>query len=266
MNKYWRSHRDGPARWAGSAFTLIELLVVIAIIAILAALLLPALAKAKEKANQTYCRNNLKQLGYSFMMYVGDYNDAFPGQASRAMEGFQNADWIYWRLNTGAYPPVWKSPIAVYLGTVTTNQHLFRCPSDRDDSERATQVGDPGPYLFSYSLTSHELASGQNHGMSSYFAGPPNNPTTVALFKQSSIRLPAQKIMLAEEQATHKPGESFDVGGGSPIINDGRWLGPGDKITARHNKKGDLTWADSHVETIFPQMATNALFCDPIQQ
>ena len=71
--------RRGPKRQGGMAFTLIELLVVIAIIAILAALLLPSLARGKQKAYQTQCVSNLKQLGIAIHLYADDNHDTLPG-------------------------------------------------------------------------------------------------------------------------------------------------------------------------------------------
>ena len=73
-----------------SGFTLVELLVVIAIIAILAALLLPVLASAKEKGKRAQCMNNMKQIGVSSLVYVGDNNDKFMPAAVNSSWGKQN--------------------------------------------------------------------------------------------------------------------------------------------------------------------------------
>lgn len=233
-----------------AAFTLIELLVVIAIIAILAGMLLPALSKAKNKGGQAKCLSNLKQISLGTLMYIDDNGDAFPGTASRNTYGYHPEDWIYWRTNTKTYPPIEKSPIVSSLGSISSN--LFRCPVDKNDRERLQLADGNGPYFFSYSLTSFDLDGTRNLGMASIFQGSVTSPTRYP-FKLAGVKNPSGKIMFAEEQASHATGESYNPRGSEGIINDGRWVTGGDVMTVRHNKKGDVAFADGHVAPVTPQ-------------
>jgi len=94
-------------------FTLIELLVVIAIIAILAAILFPVFAKAREKARQSSCLSNVRQMTTAIMSYLQDYDEVLP------LAG-------YWPMS-GAYQtaPFWDELLMPYI----KNDQIFRCPS-----------------------------------------------------------------------------------------------------------------------------------------
>jgi prepilin-type N-terminal cleavage/methylation domain-containing protein/prepilin-type processing-associated H-X9-DG protein len=142
-------------------FTLIELLVVIAIIAILAAILFPVFAQAREKARQTSCLSNVKELGLAALMYAQDYDETLPRNRGGG--------------SSGAYiGPYWHQIIEPYI----KNRQIYRCPS-----EKTREVGyGPCCRIFTNGGTGRELAKLQypaetgmlaDYGGASPFDPPP---------------------------------------------------------------------------------------------
>ncbi len=145
--------------YQSKAFTLIELLVVIAIIAILAAILFPVFAKAREKARQTACLSNEKQLGLGILQYLQDYDESYP------------------------LTPEWEPGIYPY----TKSTEIFQCPDDYSN------FGD-GVTIVSYSINVNlgTLATSNNGNTPQDWN---NGPVSVALAK---VNAPASTVMFSE--------------------------------------------------------------------
>jgi prepilin-type N-terminal cleavage/methylation domain-containing protein len=145
--------RRHPQRGRKGGFTLIELLVVIAIIAILAALLLPALSKAKAEAQRVSCVNNLKQIGAACSMYCHDYSSKFPGEQWMTPNNGPVQTEYAWVGKAGTYSTAIQDlnatirPLNAYLGHFYTNAEVqvAHCPCDT-----ANTLNDYNTYGSSY--------------------------------------------------------------------------------------------------------------------
>ncbi len=237
-------------------FTLIELLVVIAIIAILAAMLLPALAKAKLKAQQVVCLNNMKQWGLADTMYVDDNRQTFPfpkfQQTFASTLEQDNPDWLsigsYHDQGNGndawfnALPSfVADKPLYTWALNPTSfygSKSIFTCPTARyqgiDAVDQQVTVQDaynmkPGSRpLFSYAMNSKSMASFQ----------------ASAYLKITMVAHPSALVLFSDVR--NRSAETPYWGTEANRVKLATPQGYTTRFSSRHNRGGNLTFSDGH--------------------
>ena len=238
----------GNHRLFQRGFTLIELLVVIAIIAILAAILFPVFAQAREKARQTSCLSNEKQLGLGVLQYVQDYDEMFPPASN-----------------------VWVDSWSITTQPYVKSYAVFRCPSDGDTDLRPALIPWAGVSIsYGANMDNNGYAFGSFKALGPFGLG---NPSTgfwyIPSLMLADIKQPTGGIMLAEKHN----GDSRAVGGDGNASNysagftEAGWVGNIDGTTPSLIPNGTRAAAkypngpDGAVSAKHAQMA-NFLFCD----
>ena len=195
-------------------FTLIELLVVIAIIAILAAILFPVFAKAREKARQTSCLSNLKQLGLAAMMYAQDYDERMVWYYRYYAGGTE----LYW----------WGDMLQPYV----KNYQLLVCPSGSWGYTYMRPPGLPNPLVCSYALPNMAIDINGN-------GVPRISGNSLAILQD-----PTGTILFVDSTTS----EIYTGGTPNYSLTDPTDLGPYSRVAKRHNDGFNCAFSDGHAK------------------
>ncbi|HEU5071158.1 MAG TPA: prepilin-type N-terminal cleavage/methylation domain-containing protein [Verrucomicrobiae bacterium] len=225
------------------AFTLIELLVVIAIIAILAALLLPALSRAKERATGINCLSNLRQLTLAALLYGGDFSDAIPPNRGQTLDSWVPGGNATYDVDSLPGATNVANLRAALLYPYNRSDGIYRCPGDKNLVE-----GTSLPRVRDYSLNG---MMGDNAG---FGVDVHPNISEHKRFTDVVIPSPAGASFFIDEQAsasTLKSKTSVDDGyfavdsgsGSKTTYNSQIWR---NVPASRHGDCGQLSYADGH--------------------
>jgi|SRR5665213_484319 len=244
---------SASSKAGAKAFTLIELLTVIAIIAILAAILLPALARARERAQAVICLNNTKQLMLATSIYAGDNGDRLPYNLGMVGSQFRtDLNWVNnvmtWDLssdNTNT-ATLTKAGLGAF---VSGNASVYHCPSDQALSSVQRAAGWTAR-IRSYSMNAMVGDAG-NFSTNGYNS---NNPGYKQFFKTTQIPTPSEIFVFLDEhpdsindgyflnKSPHK--HTYTASANTGTYNKAQWT---DLPASYHNGAAAFSFADGHV-------------------